>query len=295
MRDRRPPTADRRARVSGDDAPVDDYTLVDAGDGARLERCGPYLIDRPAPGAVEARRDPTAWADANLRFDRDGGWTGSALPAAVNGWSVRLAGVTVGLRPTAAGQLGCFPEHATLLPWLHDRVRSRSTHDRRPEVLNLFASTGLVTLAAAAAGAAVVHVDASRPAVAWARDNARLNDLEGAPIRWLVEDAATFAAREARRGRLYDGIVLDPPSYGHGAGRTWRIERDLPALLATLRSILVDDGFVLLTAHTTGLEGEELAALLEGFPGQTTAGPLTLTAASGARLRLGTWARNRGA
>jgi 23S rRNA (cytosine1962-C5)-methyltransferase len=279
-----------------DDAPVDDVELLDAGGGARLERFGPFVIDRPHPGALEDRREPAAWGTADLRFDRERGWSGPAAEAGATGWEIGVAGLRLLLRTTAAGQIGLFPEHSAMLPWLRSRVAARATHGGAPAVLHLFAYTGLATLALARAGAALAHVDASRPAVAWARENAGRNDLEGAPIRWLVDDVAAFTAREIRRGRRYDGVILDPPTYGHGgSGQPWRLDRDLGGLLADVGRLLPPDGFVLLTAHTPGFEAERLASALGRFRGRIESGRLALTATSGARLDLGAYARLDGA
>ena len=272
---------------------MDDYALLDAGDGARLERFGPRITDRPHGGALGPRRAAGRWHDADLRFDREGGWTATD-PLALEPWIVRVADLELGLRPTDAGQVGLFPEHVASLGWLGAQVTSRGT----PTVLHLFASTGLATLAMSRAGAAVAHVDASRPAVAWARENASRNALADRPIRWLVDDAAGFVAREGRRGRRYDGIVLDPPSYGHGehAGRPWRIEADLPPLLAACRRILDDEGFVLLTAHTETLGPDRLGdALADAWEGDRIdtieIGELGLDSEAGGRLELGGFAR----
>jgi 23S rRNA (cytosine1962-C5)-methyltransferase len=279
----------------GEDADVDDYALLDAGDGARLERFGPLVTDRPHAGALAPRRDPDRWAAADLRFDRDLGWS-RRDGAAIEPWTVRVADLELGLRATEAGQVGLFPEHAATLPWLTEQVRGRLV-DHRPEVLHLFASTGLATLALARAGAAVAHVDASRPAVTWARDNAMRNDLAGHPIRWLVEDATAFTAREVRRGRRYDGLVLDPPSYGHGGrgGRSWQIETGLPPLLEFARELLADDGFVLLTAHTESVGPDELGEFLRAAwgraAGAATSGALTLPSEAGGTLDLGAFVR----
>ena len=283
---------------------MDGYELIDAGGGARLERFGEHVTDRPHGGAHGERRDPERWAEADLRFDRDGGWSGPAATAARDSWPATIGGIALELRPTEAGQVGCFPEHAAMLPWLRERVELRraTAPAAAPSVrvMHLFAHMGLVTLAMAAAGAAVAHVDAARPAVIWARRNAAANGLTDAPIRWLVDDARAFAARERRRGNRYDGIVLDPPTYGHGAsGRAWRLETDLEALLDDCRALMSPDGFLLLTAHTEHLGQGQLATVLSRAlrrpAGDVETGDLRLDAASGASLELGVFARWDGA
>ena len=268
--------------VSRDDARVEDYESIDAGEGRRLERFGDHIVDRPHPGADDRQRAPGRWADADLRFEREVGWSGHIEAD----WTVAVDDLRFELRPTAAGQVGLFPEHAALLPWLVDRVVD---HGGAPTILNLFAYTGLVTLALARAGASVAHVDAAKPSVDWARRNAMLNGLADRPVRWLVDDARAFVAREIRRGRLYDGVVLDPPTYGHGAsGKAWRLERDLGPLLDDIGRVLAPGGFLLLTAHTAALDPFTLG----GFVGQgVEVGDLEVAATSGALLSLGAYAR----
>jgi len=266
-----------------------DYALLDLGGAARLERFGDRVVDRPAPAALEARRDPDAWASADLRFDRDRGWSGRS--AGAGSWSIGIDGLTLELRATGAGQVGLFPEHAAMLPWLRERPAG--------PVLNLFAYTGLVTLALAAAGAAVAHVDSSRPTVAWARRNAERSGLLDRPIRWIVDDARAFVAREARRGRRYEGIVLDPPTYGHGAGgRAWQLDDDLAGLMAASHDVLEPGGYVLLTAHTPAFDADRLASMLaDGMaraPRSVEAGDLALETPDGRRLELGAFARVSG-
>jgi 23S rRNA (cytosine1962-C5)-methyltransferase len=274
-----------------DDLIVDGYELLDVGRGARLERFGTRVVVRPLPEATGDRRDPAPWRAASLRYD-DGGWTGRDAASA---WQTDIAGVRVELRPTATGQVGLFPEQATAWAWLRDRVGPGV------RLLNLFAYTGVATLVAAAAGASVAHVDASRPTVAWARRNAELSSLADRPIRWIVDDAAAFVRRELRRGRGYDGVLLDPPSYGHGpGGRTWRIEADLPSLLDRCAELVGgSDGFLLLTAHTPGFGQDRLAELMAtalGVPeGVVERGALRLPATTGRVLELGAFARWPGA
>ncbi len=274
--------------------PERDVELLDAGDGRRLDRFGPRVLDRPHPGAAGRRRDPAAWEAADLRFEHRGGWS-SRSPDALEPWTVGIDGLTFELRPTPSGQVGLFPEHALVRPWLEERVRRRraAVVTEPPAVLSLFAHTGLATLAMARAGATVAHVDASRPAVAWARRNAELSGLADRPVRWLVDDARAFVEREARRGRRYDGIVLDPPAYGHAHGRTWKLEDDLPELLHACATIAAPGAFVLLTAHSEGVDGEALARFLGGaFRGRHPEhAPLSLRATSGATLALGFAAR----
>jgi 23S rRNA (cytosine1962-C5)-methyltransferase len=271
-----------------------EYEPVDAGVRRRLERFGALTIDRPAPVAEGFRLAPEAWASVDLRFDAGPGWSGPAWPA--DPWSIEVAGLSMELRPTASGGLGLYPEHLANVDWLERAVAARVAARAAggpPEVLNLFAHTGLATLAVARAGAAVAHVDGAKFAVAWARRNADLSGLADRPIRWLVDDAAAFVAREARRGRRYDGIVLDPPAFGRAGGREWRLETDLPPLLGACRAIAAPGGFVLLTAHSRGVDGAGLAAMLQvefrARPASIEVVPLELMATSGARLGLG-WA-----
>jgi 23S rRNA (cytosine1962-C5)-methyltransferase len=289
--------------VTTPEATAASIELLDAGAGRRLERFGDRVVDRPHPGAMLSPEAPALWREADLRFDRDTGWRGRADPLVP--WTVDAAGVALELRATESGGVGVFPEQLWNLPWVEAEVRARSREgqgparaDAAPAVLNLFAHTGLLTLAAARAGAAVTHVDASRSAVAWARRNAELSGLAEAPIRWIVDDALGFVRREARRGRRYEGILLDPPTYGHGGKRPWRIETDLPELLSACASVAADDAFVLLSAHTTGLADDELVEELRlawrhDRSGAAGAGisidvvPLELHATSGARLPLG--------
>jgi 23S rRNA (cytosine1962-C5)-methyltransferase len=269
---------------------MSDLELLDCGDGRRLERFGSVIVDRPAPGATQPRRLPEAeWARPALRWAK-GAWVRGA---AADPWPVRVGGLTLECRPAAGGQVGVFPEHAATWGWMDEAVRTAAgALGRGPEVLSLFAYTGGASLACARAGARVTHVDASRPAVAWSRENAALSGLADAPVRWIPEDARAYVRRERRRGRHYDGIVLDPPSYGHGSG-TWQIEEDLPALLDDLAALCGPrPSFFVLSAHTPGYDGDRLAAMVREHIGVgADGGPLALESRSGNRLELGAWAR----
>lgn len=280
-----------------------DYALLDCGDGRRLDTFGPFVVDRPAPGATEPRRAPERWAGAAIYHRGSGWWGPDGAPLAEDGQPVGIAGVTMEVRFTASGQVGLFPEHAANAAWIAAAVLSRrggtDAGDERPEVLNLFAYTGLATLVAAWAGGRVTHVDASRPSVLWARRNAELSGLAEWPIRWIVDEALSFVRREARRGRRYAGLILDPPSYGHGTrgGGTgaWRFDERIDELLDACAGIAEPDAFWLLTAHSPGWDPGRLTASLRAAtdaPAHELEGvPLELLAESGAVLRLGAAAR----
>lgn len=266
-----------------------DLELIDAGGGRRLERFGRAVVDRPAPAATDPVRLPPAdWAGSQLRWAK-GAWVRGA---AADPWTVRVGSLTLECRPAAGGQVGLFPEHAATWEWLDRAVKAAAEGlGRAPEVLSLFGYTGGGSLACVRAGARVAHVDASKPAVAWARRNAELSGLADHPVRWLADDARAFVRRERRRGRRYDGIVLDPPTYGHGTG-AWQIDHDLLPLLEDLAALAGPrPAFVLLSAHTPGYDGDRLAALVREHLGVAATGDdLVLRARSGASLRLGAWA-----
>lgn len=270
------------------------YELLDFGGGRKLERFAGVLLDRPSPAAegVHPAR-PEEWAAAHARYERISGdrgtWRGSEnVPAP---WWVRQGEITLELKLTDFGHVGLFPEQAENWEWLQRQVRA-AERPPKVKVLNLFAYTGASTLAAAAAGAEVVHVDASRTSVAWARRNAAHSGLAERPIRWIVEDARKFVERERKRGNRYDGLILDPPSYGHGPrGEAWKLDDDLPALLAACRDLLREEGrFVLLTCHSPGIGPEELRGML-GQPGAIYAANLELEASDGRKLPSGVAAR----
>jgi 23S rRNA (cytosine1962-C5)-methyltransferase len=223
------------------------YALLDSGNQNKLEQFGDYVLVRPCSQAVwKPALDSKEWKEADSVFTREPAnrWTGS-LP---NSWTVQCDDVLFKLMPTDFGHIGIFPEHALLWKWMREQMRPKCS------ILNLFAYTGGATLAAAKAGAQVCHLDASKTTVAWARENAALNKLDKAPIRWIVDDAIKFLGREVRRGTRYDGIILDPPTFGRGSqGEVFKIEKDLPVILDLCFQLLTPDPlFVILSSHTPG-------------------------------------------
>jgi 23S rRNA (cytosine1962-C5)-methyltransferase len=267
----------------------DGYALIDSGAGRKLERLGRVTVIRPEPQCLWRVREPEAWASADAIFegaddDEAGRWRPSReLPDA---WPVRWRQVGFQARLTAFRHLGVFPEQASNWGWTDARLRRRAEGSR---VLNLFGYTGVASLVASAAGALVTHVDASRKAVGWARENAALAGETSARVRWICEDARAYVRREARRGSRYEGIILDPPKYGRGpAGEVWRLYEDLPDLLAGCASLLSPDAdFLVLNAYSERLSGLAMANLLaqtlEGRGGRIDWGELTLVEAGGGR------------
>jgi len=224
-----------------------EYKLLDTGGEQKLEQFGGITLVRPCAQAVwRPSLSPAAWEKANAVFTREptSRWIGKVPPS----WTTSHAGITFKLAPTDFGHVGMFPEHSLLWSWMQDCLSPGA------QLLNLFAYTGGATFAAARQGAAVCHVDASKAAVAWARENSQLNGLEKAPIRWIVDDVLQFLKREVRRGRLYTGIILDPPTFGRGSrGEVFKIEKDLPEILRLAFSLLVKGpAFLILSSHTPG-------------------------------------------
>ncbi|MBI2479366.1 MAG: class I SAM-dependent methyltransferase [Planctomycetia bacterium] len=277
---------------------ADQYRLLDFGAGRKLERFSEYILDRYSPPAENIRRaDATLWKQANACFERTQGDEGRWKPADAlpSTWTIAHGELVFELRPTPFGHLGVFPEQAANWDWIARQVARAS---RPLRVLNLFAYTGGSTMAAAAAGAEVVHVDSAKNTVAWARRNAELSGLAEKPIRWIAEDANTFAERELRRGNRYDAVILDPPSYGHGPkGETWKITSDLHALLTTCAKLTEGQrAFMLLTCHSPGFEPPEVEAILADAVFGTcqagaTARPLTVPCTDGRQLPSGVLAR----
>ena len=272
------------------------YQLLDCGRGRRLEAFGQLIVDRPAPMADGSRRGSAHWGDA-ITYRAGRGWADAEGARPEHDSShVAIADVILEAQLGSGGQVGLYPEHAGYADSVRSSVRARLAADDAalPELLNLFAHTGLLTLVAAQAGARVTHVDASRPAVQAARRNAELSDLAERPIRWIVDDAMGFVLREVRRGRHYDGFIIDPPSYGHGARgndeRGWLLDRDLGPLLDACQELANEDACWILSAHTPGWDGRRMAmAIEEATLVRTSAEQIVLEiqAESGAILALG--------
>jgi 23S rRNA (cytosine1962-C5)-methyltransferase len=271
-----------------------EYELLDSGDGRKLERFGDVVLARPCGQASWEKQTPEAWTRAVASFDRESGWQthgDAALPAS---WTVTINDIAMLLKPTPAGHLGVFPETRALWDWIGDTLGPSGGGGA--SVLNLFAYSGGATLAAARAGCSVCHVDSSKSMVTRARENAALNKLDDAPIRWIVEDVGKFLDREIRRGRTYDAIMLDPPSFGHGtSGEQYKVARDLASTLGRCKALLsCEPAFVLLTSHTRGVTAAQLElAMSEVLPGGDIAsGEMELTGASDVRpVSGGQWVR----
>jgi 23S rRNA (cytosine1962-C5)-methyltransferase len=285
----------------------DAYELLDFGDGRKLERFGGVVLNRPCPTADSiARSQPDLWEQADARFRGprmgDGSWSPAPrtwLPAEWHFEHGDEARFRLALEALPSGQVGVFPEQRDNWDFIARQVkRAQSTLNRPPSVLNLFAYTGGSTLAAAAAGAEVVHIDAAQNIVDRARQNAELSGLADRPIRWIAEDATKFCQRELKRGNQYDGVILDPPTFGHGPkGELWQIESNLLPLLEMCGQLTAENrAFVLVTCHSPGIGPAELSAYLSegifghcGQPPKT--GELFLETADGNRLSSGTFAR----
>ena len=239
---------------------MDDYELLDSGGGRKLERFGRYVLARPCSQALWQPSLPDAeWSHADASFDREDGnrWHGrSALPKE---WTIETVGIRFKLGGTDFGHLGIFPEQRAQWKWIRETVKGEGGRvkgeGRVVSVLNLFAYSGGSTIAAAQGGAEVCHLDAAKGMVQWARENAALNGLQDRPIRWIADDAHKFLRREVRRGRRYDAVILDPPTFGRGAnGELYKIERDLQETLGLVRDMLSERPlFVLFSSHTPGL------------------------------------------
>ncbi|UVO51381.1 class I SAM-dependent methyltransferase [Sphingomonas sp. SUN019] len=277
--------------------PWADYGLIDSGNGRKLERYGRFRFIRPEPQALwaPASDDWRATGEFIPGADEDGGgqWH-YAEPTPREGWPLAWDDVRFHAQTTPFRHLGFFPDMAPVWGWIREKIEGLDA----PEVMNLFGYTGVGTLAFAAKGARVVHVDASKKSVEAARMNAALSGHSGKPVRWIVDDAAKFVAREVRRGRRYDAILLDPPKYGRGPeGEVWRLEEDLPGLIADCRRLLdAESRALFLTVYAVRMSalaiGEMLRQAFADLPGTVEAGELGVREeARGLVLPTAIWAR----
>ncbi len=238
------------------------YALLDSGEGEKLEKIGSFVVRRPDPEALwhkDLSEDAgKKWQQADLTFSRidskTGAWKTKAGVKISDDWRIAHGGLYFIVKPTSFKHIGIFPEQIANWEWMTAVIGTHTTRAEKVSVLNLFGYTGGATLAAAKAGAEVTHVDASKPVVDWARENADLNGLSGAPIRWLVDDALSFVKREVKRGKKYDGIVMDPPAFGRGPdGEVWKIEVQFLELFDACTQLLADKpAFFIISGYASG-------------------------------------------
>lgn len=241
-----------------------DYECIDTANGEKLERWGDIVLQRPDPQVIwDTRSLPEMWKKADARYHRSstGGGKWEYRKPIPEQWSVKYKKLTFNIKPMGFKHTGLFPEQAVNWDYMADKLKNR----KGARVLNLFAYTGGATVACAAAGAAVTHVDASRGMVQWAKENARSSGLENAPIRYLVDDCMKFVEREIRRRNHYDAIIMDPPSYGRGpGGEVWKIEESICAFVRRCALLLSDDPlFFIINSYTTGLAPTVISNLMQ--------------------------------
>lgn len=270
--------------------PSADYELLDSGEGEKLERFGTVRLSRPDPQALWSRQLPPAeWNKADAYFTRDAAgaeWSfrnDAAKKAASDGWPISFGGLTMIVKPTAFKHTGLFPEQSVNWDWTRTTIEGAIKKGAKDiEVLNLFGYTGGASLACAQAGAKVVHIDSSKAAVTWARDNAEASGLADKPIRWIVEDARLFVEREIKRGRSYDAIIMDPPAFGHGVdNELWKIEEDLLPLIENCKKLLKPQPlFFLINGYSAGYSAiayeNILLPLAEKYGGSIEIGELAI-------------------
>lgn len=243
-----------------------EYELIDASRGERLERWGDKILIRPDPQVIwDTPRSHSAWRSSDGHYTRSksggGSWDKAGLPES---WGIRYGELSFRVRPMNFKHTGLFPEQACNWDFAMDKIRKAN---RPINVLNLFAYTGAASVACAKAGASVCHVDAAKGMVSWAKENAVSSGLADAPIRWIVDDCAKFVEREIRRGRRYDAIIMDPPSYGRGpGGEIWKLEQNLWPFVSLCAGVLSDDPlFVIINSYTTGLSASVLSYVTESI------------------------------
>jgi len=271
-----------------------DYEVLDTGDGEKLERWGGIILRRPDPQTIWPKAEERLWKQAMAWYHRSerGGGEWEFFRKLPERWTVCHGDLSFYVRPTGFKHTGLFPEQAANWEWMSGLIRSSGRNDLK--ILNLFGYTGGATLACAAAGAHVTHVDAAKGMVLWAKENRELSGLPETRFRWIVEDALAFVRREIRRGNRYDGILMDPPSYGRGpSGEVWKLENELFGLVETCAGALSDRPlFFLINSYTTGFQASVLANMLNRcvagrFGGQTDSQELCLPVTAGGVLPCG--------
>ncbi len=265
----------------------DDYALLDSGDGYRLEKFGNYILSRPDPQIIWKRKQPySIWETADGIYQRTtydkGNWIkkNNQLP---NSWIMHFHDLSFQVKLTPFKHTGVFPEQSQQWHFISETLQQATQNQSDiPHVLNLFAYTGIASLVAAQAGAKVTHVDASRPAIGWARENQEMSNLSDKPIRWILDDAMKFTQREIHRGVRYDAIIMDPPIFGHGPdGKVWKFNEHFPKLLQICRQILTEKPlFILVNAYAISSSAIMLQNVFEDYfsdlKGNITVGELTL-------------------
>ncbi len=241
-----------------------DYEVMDTGDGEKLERWGDVILRRPDPQTIWPKGRESLWRQAQAHYHRSerGGGEWEFMKKLPERWTVSHGDLRFFVRPTGFKHTGLFPEQAANWDWMDELIRNSGRKNLR--ILNLFGYTGGATLACAAAGAHVTHVDAAKGMVQWAKENRELNRLPETSFRWIVEDALRFVQREIRRGSRYDGILMDPPSYGRGpSGEVWKLENELYGLIETSAQVLSEEPlFFLINSYTTGFQASVLGNML---------------------------------
>lgn len=268
-----------------------DYELLDSGDGEKLERYGDIVVARPDPQTLWKKNlTEDDWQKADAYFYRastDANW--SVRRELPERWPIELAGLKFWIKLSAFKHTGVFPEQASNWNWIREKIK-KSNRAESPKVLNLFGYTGGATLASAQAGAEVVHIDGSKSAIGWARDNAELSGLADKPVRWILDDAQKFVTREIKRGKKYDGIIMDPPAFGHGpGGEMWKIEENFLGLLDSCKEILSDKPlFFIVNGYASGYSAiaykNSLGDLMKEFGGEIEIGELTVGESSSDRV-----------
>lgn len=271
--------------------PQKEYELVDSGHGQKLERYGKYLMARPDPEALwNKSQNDSIWKNADLEFIRNGTHTKWVIKKEVpESWNIEFGNLNFSIKPSSFKHTGLFPEQLPNWDWTRELIKE-NIKNRPISVLNLFAYTGGATLACAQAGAEVCHVDGSKTAVAWARENAELSGLKDAPIRWIVEDCTAFLKREIKRGHRYDAIIMDPPSFGHGPkDELWKIEVHFLELMNLCKEVLSDNPlFVIINGYTAGYSPiayqNNLIDMMKAHNGDIEIGELTIQESNSDRL-----------